>query len=72
MIADILDGSGSVTGVDISEPRLATTRTLVEKYKCKNIILILGSGTTFAAPPSPPITFMNKRELYEATQHHSA
>ncbi len=40
-----------MTGVDISMQRLASCRTMINKYKCPNVILVLGDGTTFDVPP---------------------
>jgi len=51
MMADMLAGSGSVTGVDIARPRLATCRTLLTKYQIPNCRLFLCDGRTFAAAP---------------------
>jgi hypothetical protein len=51
MMSDMLAGSGSVTGVDIARPRLATCRTLLTKYHVPNCRLFLCDGRTFAAPP---------------------
>lgn len=51
MIADLLGGVGSVTGVDVSRDRLATCRTLACKYRIPNCRLFLCDGTTFSAPP---------------------
>jgi 16S rRNA C967 or C1407 C5-methylase (RsmB/RsmF family) len=51
MMADMLGGRGSVTGVDVAPPRLATCRTLVIKYGVPNVRLFLCDGRSFAAPP---------------------
>ncbi|KAK3265763.1 hypothetical protein CYMTET_25578 [Cymbomonas tetramitiformis] len=51
MIADILNGAGSVTAVDIAQPRIATCRTLALKYKSPNCRLFLGDGSVFSVPP---------------------
>lgn len=53
MIADMLQGRGTVTGVDVSDPRLGSCRNLVAKYDVRNVRLILHDGTTFdiRAPP---------------------
>ena len=51
-------GGGSVTGVDVSMERLSSCRTLVDKYACINVRLVLGDGTSFDAPPpsyQPPL-----------------
>ncbi|ORY08239.1 S-adenosyl-L-methionine-dependent methyltransferase [Basidiobolus meristosporus CBS 931.73] len=49
MIADSLgkDGSGTVTGVDISEHRAATCRSLLKKYKVFRARVFVHDGTTF-------------------------
>ncbi|KAK9763740.1 hypothetical protein K7432_009338, partial [Basidiobolus ranarum] len=49
MIADSLgkQGSGTVTGVDISEHRAATCRSLLRKYKVFRARLFVHDGTTF-------------------------
>lgn len=39
--------SGSVTGVDISGPRLAIARSIVKKYRAPNVRLFLDDGCTF-------------------------
>ena len=46
---------GTVTGVDISAPRLAACRSLLQKYRLADRVrLFLGDATTFsAAPPIP-------------------
>eukprot|EP00850_Spirogloea_muscicola_P020647 SM000222S06988 [mRNA] locus=s222:202507:205108:- [translate_table: standard] len=56
MIAEALGGTGSVTGVDVSAPRLAACRTMLVKYglqhRCR---LFLGDGRLFACPPASPV-----------------
>eukprot|EP00850_Spirogloea_muscicola_P020035 SM000206S06244 [mRNA] locus=s206:35340:37720:+ [translate_table: standard] len=56
MIAEALGGTGSVTGVDVSAPRLAACRTMLVKYglqhRCR---LFLGDGRLFARPPASPV-----------------
>ncbi|KAL6047961.1 putative 16S rRNA (Cytosine(967)-C(5))-methyltransferase [Balamuthia mandrillaris] len=53
MLADQLEGKGTVTGVDVSEHRLATCRSMLVKYAIPNVRLFLEDGTTFhvLAPP---------------------
>ncbi|KAL3527222.1 hypothetical protein ACH5RR_011878 [Cinchona calisaya] len=52
MIADLLGSSGSVTGVDIAQHRLAACRTMLQKYalgdRCR---LFVADGTTFSLLP---------------------
>ncbi|XP_027076607.1 rRNA (cytosine-C(5))-methyltransferase NOP2C-like [Coffea arabica] len=52
MILDLLGGSGSVTGVDIAQHRLAACRTMLQKYalgdRCR---LFVADGTTFSLLP---------------------
>lgn len=38
---------GTVTGVDISQPRLSNTKALVKKYKLGNVRLFKGDGRMF-------------------------
>jgi hypothetical protein len=64
MISDYLSGLGSVTGIDISEQRLAACRTMVNKYKCSNVRLMLGDGTTFLGPP-PSLPYYAKRQWWK-------
>mmetsp|Transcript_11776 Transcript_11776/g.24709 ORF Transcript_11776/g.24709 Transcript_11776/m.24709 type:complete len:472 (-) Transcript_11776:52-1467(-) len=59
MIGDLLDGRGSVTGVDVSRDRIATCRTLITKYKISNCRLYLCDGTNFAS--GPPICLNDER-----------
>ncbi|KAF2071419.1 hypothetical protein CYY_007263 [Polysphondylium violaceum] len=47
MISDLMNGQGSLTGVDISRPRLGICKTLLNKYKIPNIRLFLCDGTAF-------------------------
>lgn len=48
VLAGFLAGStGSVTGVDISPHRIATTRSIVKKYKLPKVRLFLSDGTNF-------------------------
>ena len=56
MIADLLGDTGTLTGVDVSAPRLAACRTMIVKYgladRCR---LFLGDGTHFSTgAPLPP------------------
>lgn len=52
MILDLLGSSGSVTGVDIAQHRLAACRTMLQKYalgdRCR---LFVADGTTFSLLP---------------------
>ncbi|XVF59785.1 hypothetical protein PTKIN_Ptkin07bG0304000 [Pterospermum kingtungense] len=52
MMLDLLDDSGSVTGVDVARHRLAACRTLLQKYsldhRCR---LFVADGTTFSLAP---------------------
>ncbi|XP_061357179.1 rRNA (cytosine-C(5))-methyltransferase NOP2C isoform X1 [Gastrolobium bilobum] len=52
MILDLLDDSGSVTGVDVARHRLAACRTMLQKYtlgdRCR---LFVADGTTFSVIP---------------------
>lgn len=56
MMADILgQGSGTLTAVDISLPRLAATKTVLVKYKVADRCrLFLGDATRFSVPPPLP------------------
>ncbi|KAJ1918686.1 hypothetical protein IWQ60_007438 [Tieghemiomyces parasiticus] len=51
---DARNGGGTVTGVDVSEARLATCRSLVRKYRHDNVRLFAADGTTFDAPAPVP------------------
>ena len=53
MIANMCtaNGSGSVTGVDVSKERISSCRTVVQKYKLKNVRLFNCDGTKFAYGP---------------------
>ncbi|KAK8969760.1 hypothetical protein KSP40_PGU014255 [Platanthera guangdongensis] len=52
MLADLLGNSGSITGVDVAQHRLAACRTMLQKYKlgdqCR---LFVADGTTFSLVP---------------------
>ncbi|EPS60931.1 hypothetical protein M569_13869 [Genlisea aurea] len=52
MVADLLEGSGSLTGVDIARHRLAATRNILNKYalgdRCR---LFVADGTKFSLIP---------------------
>ncbi|XP_051135062.1 rRNA (cytosine-C(5))-methyltransferase NOP2C [Andrographis paniculata] len=53
MILDLLGGSGSVTGVDISRHRLAASRTMLQKYKLgERCRLFVADGTKFSLIPT--------------------
>jgi len=62
MIADILQDKGSITGVDISDKRLAACRSMVKKYDLKNVRLFLQDATTFSilAPNEEVQIFINQ------------
>jgi len=53
MMADSLgEGSGTLTAVDVSLPRLAATKTVLVKYKVADRCrLFLGDATHFTLPP---------------------
>lgn len=52
MIVDLLDGLGSVTGVDVSQHRLAACRTMLQKYGLGDICrLFVADGATFSLIP---------------------
>ncbi|CAM6038045.1 unnamed protein product [Sphagnum compactum] len=52
MVAELLGASGSLTAVDIAQPRLAACRTMLQKYGLgSRIRLYLGDGTTFSLLP---------------------
>ena len=46
-------GPYTITGVDVSLPRLSSCRNLLHKYQCRNITLCLTDGRTFQQPPPP-------------------
>lgn len=52
MLADLLGNSGSITGVDVAQHRLAACRTMLQKYKlgdqCR---LFVADGTSFSLVP---------------------
>ena len=50
-LADAMDLSGTLTGVDVSAERLASCRTLCTKYGIHNARLWLLDGREFTAPP---------------------
>eukprot|EP00897_Mesotaenium_endlicherianum_P003756 jgi/Mesen1/3408/ME000192S02576 len=58
MIADLLGPSGTITAVDVAQPRLAACRTMLVKYnladRCR---LYLADGTLFAVGPPRPSSF---------------
>ena len=54
LMASLLGGSGSkgsITGVDISEKRLFTCRSLLKAHKCCNVRLFKHDGCSFDLPP---------------------
>ena len=52
MVAELLGASGSLTAVDISRPRLAACRTMLQKYGLgSQTRLYLGDGTSFSFLP---------------------
>ncbi|KAK4780391.1 hypothetical protein SAY87_016497 [Trapa incisa] len=61
MILEILGDSGSVTGVDVSQHRLAACRTMLQKYslgdRCR---LFVADGTTFSLIPTKRINYIDK------------
>ncbi|KAN0043129.1 hypothetical protein ACTA71_010766 [Dictyostelium dimigraforme] len=62
MISDMLGGNGTITGIDISESRLGTCKTILKKYKIPNARLFICDGTKFnsLAPNSSDPIPMNK------------
>jgi len=48
MIADQLGNGGTLTGVDISETRLSSCKTVIKKYDIQNARLFLADGCTFS------------------------
>jgi 16S rRNA C967 or C1407 C5-methylase (RsmB/RsmF family) len=50
-LADAMELFGTLTGVDVSEERLAACRTLCAKYGATNVRLLLRDGQTFSEPP---------------------
>ena len=50
-IAEAMELTGTLTGVDVSAERLASCRTLCEKYGIRNARLVLHDGCSFDAPP---------------------
>lgn len=54
--------SGFVVGVDVSEPRLSATRTLLRKYGQSNVRLFLADGAAFSAPCPRPASEDAARE----------
>ena len=49
-------GPFTLTGVDVSLPRLSSCRNLLHKYQCRNTTLCLADGRTFRQPPPAPTT----------------
>lgn len=62
--------SGTATGVDISPPRLAATRTLLRKYgAAHNCRLFLADGTTFSErPPTKHVVRKRSKETVLRTE----
>eukprot|EP00697_Spironema_sp_BW2_P002057 gnl/Spiro4/12765_TR6765_c0_g1_i1.p1 gnl/Spiro4/12765_TR6765_c0_g1~~gnl/Spiro4/12765_TR6765_c0_g1_i1.p1 ORF type:complete len:355 (+),score=72.35 gnl/Spiro4/12765_TR6765_c0_g1_i1:131-1195(+) len=64
MIADRMKNRGRVVGVDVSSPRLAACRTIVDKYGITNVTLHLADGCTFsdhnAEAPERPAELFSK------------
>ena len=56
MIADLMGGHGSLTGVDVNPTRITACRSLVNKYMVNQyspfLRLICSDGTTFDTPPT--------------------
>ena len=50
-LAEAVASTGSVTGVDVCEERLAACRTLCEKYRADRARLFLADGCEFSRPP---------------------
>ncbi|KAL1525040.1 hypothetical protein AB1Y20_019913 [Prymnesium parvum] len=50
-LADAMGGEGTLTGVDVSAERLASCRTLCQKYGLANARLVLCDGRGFSLPP---------------------
>ncbi|KAI9310374.1 S-adenosyl-L-methionine-dependent methyltransferase, partial [Dichotomocladium elegans] len=67
MIANLIEASGSATGVDCAKHRLATCRSLLKKYKVGNHVrLFEADSTTFRVPPPLP---PKERQQKSSTQH---
>jgi 16S rRNA C967 or C1407 C5-methylase (RsmB/RsmF family) len=49
-----------ITGVDISKSRLFICRSMIEKYQCENIRLILADGVTYKISPNE-MPFNNRK-----------
>ena len=48
-------GPFTLTGVDVSLPRLSSCRNLLHKYRCTNTTLYFADGRTFQRPPADPL-----------------
>lgn len=48
-------GANTVTGVDISSPRLSIAKSLLKKYKINRVRLFLEDGRFFTKPPEIPL-----------------
>lgn len=72
MIADMLEGRGTVTGVDISESRLGTCRNMMAKYEVPNVRLILCDGTTFDVMAPPPMSVLGGHPSVEQAVANTA
>ncbi len=52
MLADMLGGRGSLTGVDVAKHRLAACRTMLQKYSLGDCCrLFVADGTSFSILP---------------------
>lgn len=52
MLADILGGTGSLTGVDVAKHRLSACRTMLQKYSLgDHTRLFVADGTLFSILP---------------------
>eukprot|EP01089_Gocevia_fonbrunei_P014194 TRINITY_DN3830_c0_g1_i1.p1 TRINITY_DN3830_c0_g1~~TRINITY_DN3830_c0_g1_i1.p1 ORF type:complete len:246 (+),score=39.84 TRINITY_DN3830_c0_g1_i1:78-815(+) len=67
MIADMLQDTGTITGVDISENRLAACRNVVAKYHISNIRLLLADATQ-PLPLAPISWSCQKRKLSDLNE----
>ena len=65
-LADALDGTGSVTGVDVSEERMFACRSICRKYRLQNVRLLVADAVTFREPPPELRAEQNGGEAYEA------
>lgn len=66
-IGDRMGHQGTLTGVDVSEERLAACRTLCLKYGLKHARLVLQDGCAFATPP-PRRRMVHEEEERQETE----